>query len=122
MRYLLLVYEDRRRLGAMPAAERAAFDLACRESDAALRASGYLSAAEALCGPAATVRYEGGAPHLGETPEAAGEELRAAVTISARDLNEALQVVLAMPQARVGTVEVWPVRDLPPDDEREVIV
>jgi hypothetical protein len=113
MRYLLLVYEDERHRDALPAGEREALAQACLDNDAAMRASGYLLAAEALHGggSAATVSLQGGEVALTEGVDARPQgQLRAVVTICARDLNEAIQLAATMPQARLGPIEVWPSR------------
>jgi hypothetical protein len=113
MRYLLLVYEDERQWDVLPASERDALVEACRDNDAALRTSGYLLAAESLhhSDGAATVQLHAGAPSVMEgilaQPQA---QLRAVVTIRARDLNEAIQVAAMMPQTRLGPIEVRPIR------------
>jgi hypothetical protein len=112
MRYLLLVYEDERHRDAMPAGEREALAQACLDNDAAMRASGYLLAAEALHGgdSAATVSLQGREVALTEGVVARPQgQLRAVVTICARDLNEAIQLAATMPQARLGPIEVWPI-------------
>ncbi len=115
MRYLLLAYGDEQRLGAMAPDEREALARACRESDEALAASGVLDAAAVLQGAVAvSVRVRHGAVTLAEGPVAPSRERLCAVfTITARDLNEAIRVAAALPQARVGPVEVRPVLDGP---------
>lgn len=115
MRYLLLAYRDERRWGALPDGERAALARACAESDGALAASGRLvvAAAPEPAG-AATVRAErGGAAVVAGPVEAAREGLSALFIISARDLNEAIQVAAALPHARAGPIEVWPLLAAP---------
>jgi hypothetical protein len=113
MRYLLLVYEDERHRDALPAGERGEVEQACRDNDAAMRASGYLLAAETLHGDdcAATVWLNAGEVSVAEGAAARPQtQLRAVVTIRARDLNEAIQLAATMPQARLGPIEVWPSR------------
>jgi len=111
MRYLLLVYDDEQHWGLLPPSERDALTQACRDNDAAMRASGYLLAAEPIhdSDGAATVRLRAGAVSVTEGV-AVQAQLRAVVTILARDLNEAIQVAATMPQARLGAIEVWPLR------------
>lgn len=115
MRYLLLVYKDDQGLSTLPAGEGAALARACRENDAALRASGYLLAAVALDDDAAaTVRAAAEGCSIEPGPAAAAPpRLRAILTLHARDLNEAIQVAAAMPQARLGPIEVRPLREAP---------
>lgn len=110
MRYLLLAYADAGRLGAMAEAERDALAGACREGVAELAASGRLLAAATLGPGCLVVRVRQGAMALSEGALApAGElQLRAVLTISARDLNEAISVAAATPHARAGPIEVRP--------------
>ena len=42
---------------------------------------------------------------------AAGEQLRGAVVIRARDLNDAIRVASLMPEAELGSIEIRPVED-----------
>ena len=111
MQYVLLAYEDQQQ-AALPSSEREAFRNACRANDEALRKSGHLLAAEGFqhsC-TATTVRFQHG--RLSVTVGALAEtraQLVGIFTISARDLNEAIQVAATMPQARGGPIEVWPI-------------
>jgi hypothetical protein len=117
MRYLLLVYEDERRWEQLPANVREALAQACEDSEAALRASGYLLGAELPHGAAAAVTVSVRGAGISVTPGPATEtpqQLRALVTISARDLNEAIQVAASLPQARIGPIEVRPLRERGP--------
>jgi hypothetical protein len=111
MKYVLLAYGDEQQLEAMPAGERIALGQACLENDEALRKSGHLLAAEGLQGShsATTVRVQNGRLLIADGPIAATrEQLIGIFTISARDLNEAIQVAATMPQARGGPIEVRP--------------
>ena len=79
-----------------------------------LRRRGYLIAAEALqsARAAVTVRLRNGRASTTEGPAAeTGEQLNGFVLIEARDLNEAIQVASKMPEARVGSIEVRPIRE-----------
>lgn len=114
MRYLFLVYADERQWETLPAGERDTLARACIENDEALRARGYLLTAEAPQGETATatVRVQQADVCVTAGPVAkAQEQLRAVLTISARDLNEAIQVAAGMPQARLGPIEVRPLRE-----------
>lgn len=111
MRYLLLVYEDEGWAGDLHPGERRALAQACRDSDEALRQSGYLLAVEPLeeCDGALVVRWLGSTLSVTDSPgQAAGVRLRSVVTLRARDLNEAIQIAATMPQARLGPIEVRP--------------
>jgi hypothetical protein len=112
MQYVLLAYGDEQQLEAMPSGERAALVDACRANDAALRRSGHLLAVESLQNSCAatTVRFQQGRLTITVGPLAATkEQLIGIFTITARDLNEAIQVAATMPQARGGPIEVRPV-------------
>lgn len=113
MRYLVLVYEDLEAWTARPCSEWEALEAACRENDAALRQSGYLVAAEFLAQDraATTIRVSSAMVSLAEgVAERALGRLHAVLTLEARDLNAAIQVVATMPQARLGPVEVCALR------------
>ncbi|MNN78190.1 YCII-related domain protein [compost metagenome] len=74
-------------------------------------------AAEALQSiqTATTVRMRNGHMSITDGPFAeTKEQLAGFYLIDARDLNEALQVAGKIPAARVGSVEVRPVRQLNP--------
>ena len=115
MHYVLLAYGDQQQLDAMPSSEREALMNACQANDAALRESGRLLAVEGLPSnsTATTIRYQQGQLSISVGALAATkEQLIGIFTISARDLNEAIQVAAAMPQARGGPIEVRPLATL----------
>ena len=111
MRYVLLAYGDEQLLDAMSSSEREALGNACLANDEALRKSGHLLAVEGLqrsCS-ATTVRVQNGKLSVSDGPYAkTKEQLIGIFTITARDLNEAIQVAARMPQARGGPIEVRP--------------
>ena len=108
MKYLCLVYLDERRLDEVP-------DRECMACGDALRASGHMVAGEALEGghTATTVRVRNGKVAVTDGPFAeTKEQLAGFYMIDARDLNEAIQIASKIPPARVGSIEVRPVRQL----------
>jgi hypothetical protein len=108
MKYLCLVYLDEKKLTAVP-------DHECRACGDSLREKGKLVAAEALQGihTATTVRVRNGKVSVTDGPFAeTKEQLAGFYLIDASDLNEAIQVASKIPPARVGSVEVRPVRQL----------
>jgi hypothetical protein len=110
MQYVLLAYEDDQQ-ATLSNSEREAFRNACRANDEALRNSGHLLTVEALgsC-TATTVRFQHGKLSITVGPLAAiKQQLIGIFTITARDLNEAIQVAATMPQARGGPIEVRPI-------------
>jgi len=112
MQYVLLAYGDEQQLEAMPNNEREALGNACLANDEALRQSGHLLAVEGLQSSrtAITVRVEHGKLSVSDGPYArTKEQLIGIFTITARDLNEAIQVAAKMPQACGGPIEVRPI-------------
>ncbi len=108
MKYLCLVYLDEGSPEAIP-------DRECQTYGDGLRASGHMIAAEALqpVHTATTVRVRNGKASVTDGPFAeTKEQLAGFYLVDARDLNEALQLAARIPPARVGSVEVRPVRQL----------
>jgi hypothetical protein len=108
MKYLLLVYADERELETFDDHECLAFDEGIRES-------GHCVASEALqsVATATSVRVRNGRTSVSDGPFAeTKEQLAGFYMIEARDLNEALQLAARIPPARVGTIEVRPVRPI----------
>ena len=80
-----------------------------------IRSGGHRLAAEALHPvlTATTVRVRNGRLSLTDGPFAeTKEQLAGFYLIEARDLNEAIQVASKIPPARVGSIEVRPVRPI----------
>ncbi|HEU0202557.1 MAG TPA: YciI family protein [Burkholderiaceae bacterium] len=108
MKYLCLVYMEPETLRLIP-------DRECMECGNSLRAAGRLLAAEALrpVQTAATLRLRNGKVSVTDGPFAeTKEQLAGFYLIDAKDLNDALQVAAKIPPARVGSIEVRPVREL----------
>ena len=108
MKYLCLVYSEEQQLEEVP-------DNDCLAYDAALRESGHCIASEALqpVQTATTVRVRNGKVSVTDGPFAeTKEQLAGFYLIDARDLNEAIQIASKIPPARVGSVEVRPIREL----------
>lgn len=113
MRYLCMIFFDERRLDALSPVEHAALATEAAAYDGELRASGHLVAAHRLERPraAATVRLRGGQPSPTDGPFAeTKEQIGGVVVLDARDLNEAIQLASRLPAARLGGVEVRPVK------------
>ena len=108
MKYLCLVYLDEKRLDEVP-------DRECKANGDALQASGHYIAAEALQGvhTATTVRVRNGRMSITDGPFAeTKEQLAGFDLVDAKDLNEAIQLAAKIPPARIGSIEVRPVREL----------
>ena len=108
MKYLCLVYLDENRLSELP-------DEDCVEFDTGVRKSGHCIASEALQSvqTATTVRVRNDKVSVTDVPYAeTKEQLAGFYMIEARDLNEAIQIAAKIPPARVGSIEVRPVRPI----------
>ena len=108
MKYLCLVYGEENEIGAMT-------DDECMAYDQTLRKAGRCLASEALepVHTAATVRVRNGKVSITDGPfTETKEHLAGFYLIDATDLNDAIQVASQIPPARVGSIEVRPVREL----------
>ncbi len=108
MKYLCLVYLDEKRLNELP-------DEDCVAYDAAIRDSGHCLASEALQSvhTATSVRVRDGQVSVTDGPFAeTKEQLTGFYMIEARDLDEAIRIAADIPPARVGCIEVRPIRPI----------
>ncbi|HEY5545924.1 MAG TPA: YciI family protein [Gemmatimonadaceae bacterium] len=108
MKYLCLVYLDEKRLNELP-------DEDCVDFDAGIRKSGHCIASEALQSvqTATTVRVRDGKVSITDGPFAeTKEQLAGFYMIEASDLNEAIRIASKIPPARVGSIEVRPIRPI----------
>jgi hypothetical protein len=108
MKYLCLVYGEEKQIGAMS-------DDECMAYDEALRTRGQCLASEALqpVQTATIVRVRNGKVSVSDGPFIeTNEQLAGFYLVDARDLNDAIQIASQIPPARVGSVEVRPVREL----------
>jgi hypothetical protein len=108
MKYLCLVYLDERRLAELP-------DEDCVAYDTGIRNSGHCLASEALesVQTATTVRVRDGKMSITDGPFAeTKEQLAGFYMVEASDLNEAVQIAAGIPPARVGSIEVRPIRPI----------
>jgi hypothetical protein len=108
MKYLCLVYGEEKAIQTMD-------DHECLAYDQGLRDSGRCVASEALepIATAATVRVRNGHVSVSDGPFAeTKEQLAGFYLVEARDLNEAIQLASKIPPARVGSIEVRPVRPI----------
>jgi hypothetical protein len=110
VKYLCLVYGEEHAMQAMADAECAAFGKA-------LETGGHRLAAEALqpVRTATTVRVRNGQVSVTDGPFAeTKEQLAGFYLVEAADLDEAIRLAARIPPARVGSIEVRPVRELSP--------
>lgn len=117
MNYLCLVYSDENDLHSLPDSPR---DPECAAYAQSLEDSGHLIVGQALekVETATTVRVRNGKTTVTDGPFAeTKEQLAGFYMIEARDLNEAIRIAADIPPARVGSIEVRPVRTLNVDAE-----
>lgn len=122
MKYLCLVYYEEKTINAMTQSEWKSLNEECVACGENLRSSGHMIGGNALhpTTTATTLRVRDGKTMITDGPFAeTKEQLAGFYMLEARDLNEALQLVSKIPPARLGCVEVRPVRELDPQkDER----
>ena len=114
MKYLCLIYDEEKKMSALPEAERNQLmsDYFAFTED--VRKKGHYVAGEALhpVSSATTVRVRNGSLVTTDGPFAeTTEQLGGFYLIDARDLNEAIQVASRIPSAKIGSIEVRPVVD-----------
>jgi hypothetical protein len=108
MKYLCLVYSDEKKLETMS-------DDECMAYDEELRGHGKCIASEALqpVQSATTVRVRNGKLSITDGPFAeTKEQLAGFYLVEAEDLNDAIQIASKIPPARLGSIEVRPIREL----------
>jgi hypothetical protein len=114
MKYLCLVYFEERALDVLSESESAALRDECLAYGDEIRRNGHWLGGEALqpVETATTLRVRDGTLSTTDGPFAeTKEQLGGFYLIDARDMNEAVQVASKIPPARLGTVEVRPIRD-----------
>jgi hypothetical protein len=108
VKFVCLVYGEEDLMATVSDAE-------CMANGQSLRSSGHYVAAEALqpVRDAVTVRVRNGAMSVIDGPFAeTKEQLAGFYLIDATDLDEAVQIASRIPPARIGSIEVRPVREL----------
>ena len=108
MKYVCFVYGEESLMQTID-------DRECIANGEALRQGGHYVAAESLqpVSTAATVRVRNGKVSVTDGPFAEAKEVIAGFyLIEARDLEEATALAAKIPPARVGAIEVRPVREL----------
>jgi len=112
MKYLCLVYAKESEIHDLPDSPE---DRECWGYAEKLMTGGKMLAGEALepVSTATTVRVRNGEVSVTDGPFAeTKEQLLGFYLIEARDLNEAIRLAAGIPPARVGSVEVRPIRQL----------
>ncbi|WP_150303857.1 YciI family protein [Pseudomonas saliphila] len=119
MKYVALVYLQESLINAMSEQEWHDLNQQCVGCVEKLTSQGKYLAGEALqpTTDATTIRVRDGETVVSDGPFAeTKEQLAGFYLLDARDLNEALQLASHIPPAHLGSVEVRPVRELPPKD------
>ena len=117
MKYICFGYLDVKSWEARSESERNAMVDACFAYDEVLRKKGHWVSGEGLQGPdsATTLRYQNGKVSVTDGPYAETKELLGGLlTIEARDLNHAIQLISNHPGVKMGSWEIRPVQDLNP--------
>lgn len=117
MKYLCLVYYDEKTMAAMPQQQWDDLNQECIACGEGLRESGHWVAGHALqsVDTATTLRVRDGKVVTTDGPFAeTREQLAGFYLLEARDLNEAILLAGHIPPARYGSIEIRPVRELPP--------
>ncbi len=109
-KFVCLVYGEEPLMRTVPDAE-------CVANGMVMKEAGHYLGGEALqpIHTALTVRLRDGAVSFTDGPFAeTKEQLAGFYLIEAKDLQEAARVAATIPPARIGSIEVRPVRDLQP--------
>jgi len=112
MRYMCVIYDEEKKLAGMSKEESDAFMGEYFAFTDGIKKSGHYLGGEALqpVQTATTVRVRNGKVSSTDGPFAeTKEQLGGFYLITARDLNDAIQVASKIPSARTGSVEVRPV-------------
>lgn len=113
MQYLLLIYDEEAKWAGMSAAERAEMTAAYRDYTRSIKESGHFLAGDPLepTATATSVRVRQGKTLTTDGPFAeTREQLGSYYLVEAKDLDEAIALAARIPSARLGTIEVRPVR------------
>lgn len=120
MKYLALVYYQESTINAMTEKEWQDLNQECIRCVEKLSAAGKYIIGQALhpVETATTLRVRNGETIISDGPFAeTKEQLAGFYLLDARDLNEALQLASNIPPARLGSIELRPIRELPPKSE-----
>jgi hypothetical protein len=112
MKYLCLIYDDEKKMATMSKTEGDAIMGEYFAFTDGIKKSGHYVGGEALqpVQTATSVRVRDGKVSTTDGPFAeTKEQLGGYYLITARDLNDAIQVASKIPSARLGTIEVRPV-------------
>ena len=123
MKYLCLVYHVEACIDALPDNEYNSIIDEVLDFRDELRASGHFIAASPLQSvqTATTIRVRNGRLTITDGPFAeTREQLGGFYLIEATDLNDAIRVASKMPPARIGSIEVRPLKEIAPAREQAI--
>ena len=115
MQYLCLVYQEEAKLDALPANEYDDLVRDVLDYREELRQRGYYIVSSPLQSvqTATSIRVRNGTLSITDGPFAeTNEQLGGFYLIEARDLNDAIRVASNMPPARLGCIEIRPLKVL----------
>ena len=115
MKYLCLVYYDEAVIDSMSEQQWQSLVRECLACGEGMRASGHMQGGESLqpVSTATTVRVRNGQVATTDGPFAeTKEQLAGFYVVEARDLDDAIEVAAKIPPARLGSIEIRPIRDL----------
>ncbi|CUQ66508.1 YciI family protein [Candidatus Nitrospira inopinata] len=115
MKYLCLIYVEEKALNALPKNERKAISDESIAYCDQLQKIGQLLAASPLhpVETATTVRVRNGQVSITDGPFAeTKEQLGGFLMLDVQDLNDAVRIASRFPAARIGSVEVRPMKEL----------
>ena len=116
MQYLCLIYDAESRWKDLPEGERKKLSGEYGTFTKDIKTSGHFRAGEALepVATATTVRVRNGKTSTTDGPFAeTREQLGGFYLIEAKDLDDAVKVAAGIPSAKIGSIEVRPVRVYP---------
>ena len=116
MKYLCLIYEDEKLWHTMPKPEVDKMYGEYFEFGDSIRKSGHYIGGNPLqpTSTATTVRVRNGKVSTTDGPFAeTKEQLGGYYLVEAKDLNDAIQVASRIPGARLGSIEVRPIMEVP---------
>jgi hypothetical protein len=114
MKYLCLIYDEEKKLAAMPKPELDALMGEYVTFTKAIRGSGHYLGGNDLqpTRNATTIRIRNGQMSTTDGPFAeTKEQLGGYYLIEAKDLNEAIQIASRIPSATIGSIEVRPIQE-----------
>lgn len=118
MKYLCLVYYDENVINAMSPQEWESLNKECIACGDNLRNAGHFLGGNALqpVNTATTLRVRDGKPHVTDGPFAeTKEQLAGFYLLEATDLDQVIQLAGKIPPARLGSIEIRPIRELQPE-------